>query len=383
MNASPRSNVEETMRIITFFITLLLCLGTGKSSAQEVPQQVRVSVKIIEFQTGKDRETGLSAYFQRRNKERAFGRVTSGNGAISTADFTFPTDTASGISVFLDALRMSEGDVEVVLQALVAENRASILSRPQTLVMVGAATDNIVKTTQKIPYENTKVVGVTAVQITDFRETGVTLSARCPEVIDDDGNTNTQGDTYIKLDLTATVNEEGQRITVALDDRAAGGIFAQADNAIDVPEFVSRSVKTSVWVRHGQVLLLGGLHRSSVTKSLATMPWLMDGEDAVMGVVNEVLPASVPAHPLSSALGNRTNSESQRELVFMIKAELWGASQTVADIFDFDFEDDGEEFPPPEGVPSDEEDTSAPPEEPSSPVEAPQEVDAAAAKGAE
>lgn len=317
---------------------LVGCLASTFAYSQEIAKQVNVSVKIVEFQTSDSRETGLSAYFRRRNKERAFGRVTSGNGAILNADLTFPTDTGAGITVFLDRIRMSEGDLEVVLQALEDQNRAFILSRPSALVTVGSATPTEIKTTQAIPYENTQVVGATAVQITSFRDTGVTLNVSCPQLIDDDNNPNTKEDIYIQLNVTAQVIEEGQRITIALDDMVAGGIFEGGNNAIDVPEFVSRSVRTSVWVRHDQVLILGGLYRNTKNKSIATLPWLMQGEDMVFGAVDRIVPADVPTNPLSSVLGNRATSESRRELVFLIKATLWRPAYTVSD--DFGFEED-------------------------------------------
>jgi len=316
-------------------LSLAVWLVATFACAQEIAQQVNVSVKIVEFQTSKDVETGLSAYFLRRNKKRAFGRVTSGNGAIVNADITFPTDTAAGITVFLDQIRMSEGDLEVVLQALVDQNRAFILSQPKALVTVGAAQPTMIKTTQQIPYEDTQVVSATTVQVTKFRETGVTLTVKCPRVIDDDGNPTTTGDTYIELDVDAVVKEEGQRITIALDDMVAGGIWHEAKNAIDVPEFVSRRVKTTVWVRHGQVLILGGLYRNTKSKSVATLPWLTQGEDAIIGTVERVVPVNIPANPISSGLGNRATNESRRELVFLIKAELWRPAYTISGDFGF------------------------------------------------
>ncbi|HOZ48495.1 MAG TPA: hypothetical protein PLO37_19780 [Candidatus Hydrogenedentes bacterium] len=319
-------------------------------------QQVNVSVKIMEFQTTEGIETGLSAYFQQRNKHRAFGRVTSGNGAVVNADLTFPTDTAAGITVFLDRLRMSDGDLEIVLQALEDQNRAFILSRPKALVTVGSAVPTVVQTTQQIPYENTQVVGSTAVQITSFRDTGVSLTVSCPQVVDDDGDPFTRDDTYIQLSVMADVKEEGQRITVALDDMVAGGIFNQANNAIDVPEFVSRSVQTSVWVRHGQVLILGGLYRNTKSTSVSSLPWIGAAESKVMDGLSQVVSKELPANPLSSVLGNRSKGESRRELVFLIKAELWShvRANLMATEFGFDdFEGPAEEVEAEDAAPSD------------------------------
>lgn len=317
----------------TWGLILIVCL-TGAAGAQD-QKQVDVAVKVVEFQTNKGAETGFSAYFKQRMEPQPYGRAATGRGNIQSLDFTFPTSTSSGISVFLDNLSNSYGDIEVVLQALVEENRASILSRPKVKVPIGAAAPTVIKTAQGIPYESTVVVGATAVQTTAFRDTGVTLEVTAKQVIDDDGNPDTLDDTYVLLQLRAEVNEEGPRITVALDDLVVG---ERGSNALSVPEFVSRSISTTVWVRHGQVLVLGGLYRNSTSKSLDTVPWLTQGEDILSGALQRVVPFGSPQVPLSAGLGNQSLEESRRELVFLIKAEMWRPSLTISDDFGFNEE---------------------------------------------
>ena len=314
------------MRVLQRTAVLLALLGSSAVWAQD-PQQVQVSVKVIEFQTNKDIETGLSAYFQQRLVPQPYGRADSPVGSISASDITFPSSTTAGITVFLDRLVTRYGDIEVVLQALVDQGRAFILSQPTALVPVGAAADakpTVIKTTQDIPYEDTVVAGSTAVQITNFKPTGVTLTVVASEILDDDGDPETKEDTYINLQLTASVVEEGQRITVALDDLLAGsgGIFDSSTNAIQVPEFVSRIITTNVWVRHGQVLMLGGLYRNTESKDLATLPWLTQSDRFMNGVIQRAVPFAVQPVPLSSSIGNNTLAHSRRELIFLIKADV-------------------------------------------------------------
>jgi hypothetical protein len=283
-------------------------------------------MKVIEFQTDKDIETGLSAYFQQRLIPHPYGRAASGAGSISASDITFPSGTTAGITVFLDRITTHYGDIELVLQGLVDQGRAFILSQPTALVPVGAAAGKptVIEATQKIPYEDTVVVGSTPIQITSFEDTGVTLSVVANAVIDDDGDASTKDDTYIHLTLNASVKEEGQRITVALDDLLAGGggVFANASNAIQVPEFVNRAITTEVWVRHGQVLMLGGLYRNTDNKDLATLPWLTQGDRFMNGLIQRVLPFGVQPVPLSSSIGNNKLTHGRRELIFLIKADV-------------------------------------------------------------
>lgn len=313
------------MRVSTPIAAALALMAAFHAAGQE---QVQVSVKVIEFQTGKSTETGLSAYFQQRIEPRPYGRVSSGNGSVTSADITFPSSTTAGITVFLDRLVTKYGDIEVVLQGLVDEGRAFILSEPTALVPVGAdasgGTPTVIQTTQKIPYEDTVVVGNVAVQTTNFYDTGVYLSVLADKIIDDDGDPATRDDTYIKLHLEASVAEEGQRITVALDDSLAGGggLFDSPSNEIQVPEFVKRKIITDVWVRHGQVLMLGGLYRNTEDKDLATLPWLTQSDRFLNGLVQRIVPFAVEPVPISSSIGNNQFSNARRELAFLIKADV-------------------------------------------------------------
>jgi hypothetical protein len=294
-------------------------------------------VKIIEFQATKGVETGLSAFFSSASRGPA-GEVIPDNGAgIGTVDLTFPTTTNAGLSVFLDNINFAGGELEVLLQALVNENRAFILSRPHVMVKVGSAIPSVVETTQRIPYETTRVVGSTTVQVTDFEDTGVNLAVFVPEVIDDDGNWSTHDDTYIRLAVRANVKEEGQRIVVALDDQLATSSqsFAEGENAITVPEFISRSITTNVWVRHGQVLLLGGLYRNSESKSIATAPLIAQAENAAIGVVQGIASGNIASTPISATLGSRKADETRRELAFLIKAETWRPAFSISDDLGF------------------------------------------------
>ncbi len=317
----------------------LLCallLVAARAHAQ-APEQVVVSVKIIEFQATKGIETGLSAFFSRLPRAQPFGQVDQNADGIGTVDLTFPTSTAAGITVFLDRISIGDAELEVVLQALVDENRAFILSRPHAMVMVGDRQPTIIRTNNKIPYESTRVVGSTTIQITEFQDTGVTLSLRAPEVIDDDGNWETEEDTFIRLDVYATVKEEGQRIVIALDDQLAtsGEEFTEGENAISVPEFISRSMQTHVWVRQGQVLMLGGLYRNSEAKSITSIPLLNQAEDAASKLVGGFLSNNLAGSPLSATFGNRDTEESRRELVFLIKAETWSPGFSITDDLGF------------------------------------------------
>ncbi len=323
---SPKRSRFRNGLIIAAGVFLVCALA----SAQD-PQQVNVSAKIIEFQTNKYLDTGFSAYFKERAEQR-WGQVRPGNAAISAADFTFPKSDSLGITVFLDRLSGHYGDIELVLQALVDQGRAFVLSRPKAMVMVGAdKKPTVIETVEETPYEETKIFGATASQITVFRPTGVMLSVNALAVYDEDGNLDTTGDTYINLVIHAKVDEEGSRVPVALDNR----VNSETGNFISVPQFNSRMIKTTVWVRHGQVLILGGLFLNRKAKDLKSAPWLSQGEDLVSGTIQRLTPFAAPEIPLTAGLGKNRSEHQRRELVFLLKADLWRPSYTLANELGF------------------------------------------------
>jgi len=300
--------------------------------AAGTPQQVNVSVKVVEFQARKGAESGLSLFYARRNTIRPYGRVAtagvgSGNGAITTADLTFPTDAESAITVFLDKITTGNGEIEMVLQALADENNAFILSRPRVMVMVGEDTPTEIKTVRENPYARPTVVGTTVVNATDFRDTGVTLWVWVRKVIDDDGDWHTTDDTYVQLYVVADVKERGQDEVIAFDARFG------ASQQVIAPSFLSRRIDTKVWVRHGEVLVLGGLFRNQDLRSIDTVPWMHKAENVAVGLAERVVPGNFLGTPLSSTLGARDVESQRRELVFFIKSEIWRAAYTVVDEF--------------------------------------------------
>ena len=68
-------------------IVLLLCgdFATAQRGLARKPEQVEVSIKIIEFQITKGLETGFSAYFAKLPRPAPFGRNETIGNANTTA----------------------------------------------------------------------------------------------------------------------------------------------------------------------------------------------------------------------------------------------------------------------------------------------------------
>jgi len=325
--------------IISLVAALAWATPAVAQSTDAPPEQVDVSVKIVEFQSSNVFETGFSAFFVEEAVQNPGGSVTANGSTIRTADLTFPTSGTPTITAFLDRIQLGDGDVEIILQALAEENKAFILSRPKAKVMLGGSVT--LGTTQEIPFQATQVVGTTAIEVTKFRETGVSLTLSLEQVTDDDGDWTTTNDTFMLLNINAEVSEQGQNFFIALDQNVVpGSNFNQAQNVIQAPEFVRRQIKTKAWVRNGQVLVLGGLFRRTKQKSLRTAPWLTQAEDATVGLAERLVPGDFISSPISSTFGNSATSEDFRELVFIIKADVWRPALTTFEFFEDDAADE-------------------------------------------
>jgi len=90
-------------------------------------------------------------------------------------------------------------------------------------------------------------------------------------------------------------------------------------------------------------MILGGLYRNTKSKSVSSLPWLSQAEDVAAGAINKTVPGVEDAQvPLSSLLGNTSRNEGRRELVFMIRVDVWRKSFVVADEFGLFEEGQGE-----------------------------------------
>ena len=209
-----------------------------------------------------------------------------------------------------------------MLQALVSENRAFILSRPGAVVPVRGYDADVHRNGRRNPYENPTVIG-TLSSHDEFRKTGVIMRVQIVDVIDDDGNWQTTEDTFYNCVIRAEVKELGEEIVVAEQQQLLGA------NQISAPTFVTRSVDTQVWIRHGQVLVLGGLFRNRKLKSVDTVPGISKLEDMTVGLAERVIPGNLLGGRASSILGNKNSEVQRRELVFFVKIEGWRQSYTV------------------------------------------------------
>jgi general secretion pathway protein D len=153
-------------------------------------------------------------------------------------------------------LRLAVGvsdQLQFKLEALEQENKAQILSSPHVL-----ASDNQearIDISQEIPTVSAETVipsGGSSITTTtvQYRDTGVLLAVT-PHI-------NERG--LVTMDVYQEVSEQAEDVVVAGDS---------------FPSFFKRVVQTSLTVRHGQTIVLGGLIRENKSKGARGVPWLV------------------------------------------------------------------------------------------------------------
>jgi general secretion pathway protein D len=200
-----------------------------------LPRQVLIEATIAEIDYSLFTELGLTWEYV---KGQSFG-----TGLLNL--------TSSGDSGLSFAIGIDD-QLRATLRALERQNRVKILSSPHIL-----ASDNQearIDISSEIPIVSAETIVPTGGQsivttTVQYRDTGVLLTVT-PHI-------NDRG--LVTMDIYQEVSEQSEDVVVA------GKAF---------PSFFKRVVQTTLTVRHGQSIVLGGLIRENKSKSTSGIPWL-------------------------------------------------------------------------------------------------------------
>lgn len=262
------------------------------------PKQVLIEVKLVEVSLNKNLNLGVQWDYQGvngsniggQNGQNLIGTLTSPNALNSPTALPFLTNPnitngagatgmtpvppsggalttvasiARGTGVNLPASSIfgeltlgritSNYFLSATLSAAQAEGKLKVLSDPKIATLNNQAA-NINVTTQ-IPYVTANIIA---------------------------GGLGTQSETVtyvttgIQLSVTPTINADG-RITLVLNPNVSQPSVTVAGNAATgAPAIDSRIAQTTVLVRDGETIVIGGLIHDSVTDQVAKVPFLGD-----------------------------------------------------------------------------------------------------------
>jgi general secretion pathway protein D len=253
-------------------------LENAISHLDAMANQVFLEATIAEVSLTDSLSYGLTWFFQSGEFNTTFSDAT--NGAVASQ---FP-----GFSVLF-----SGQDGRAALSAVAGITDVKILSAPSLMVL-----DNRTATLQV--GDQVPVVTQSAVSVTN---------PDAPIV-----NSVSLRDTGIILNVTPRVNDSG--LVILEIDQEVSDVVATQSSGIDSPTIQQRRISTSVSVRDGQSVALGGLMRERLSDTKTKVPLLGDV-------------------PFLGKLFSTTTTESQRtELLVMITPRVvrsTDASLTVTD----------------------------------------------------
>jgi len=245
-----------------------------------VPAQILLQVLIAEIRLGENAEMGLEYYAKSRSGDsyrNLFGYDSNLGGTPGG-----PLAATSGGGMKYMLFNKNDDDKYLYLRAAASTGNFKILSSPQLAAVSGTAAS--IDVGEDIPIITRTVTdgsgGVTSTNNeVQYRKTGILLKIT-PQV--------TKGG-LITMDLSQEVSQRGE-------DVAIGGST--------YPSFIDRQMTTSLSIRDGGTIIVGGIIQERERQALRSVP----------------LVSKIPL--LASLLGLNTFEKDRTELLIMITASV-------------------------------------------------------------
>ncbi len=257
---SLSSNPGTSNIIVTDTESKIKAIDTFIQEIDRITPQILVEVRIYDI-TSKDR-FDLGVEWQAGRDTTYSGSIT-GVGTNPTKDrdpfmtgiSSATTNEAENTTAALRFGWLNSGiDIDVLLRAQQEKIQAKLLANPRILVLDNETA--LIKIISEIPYQEiTESSEGGQIGSTEFREVGVELEVT-PHVTRDE---------MIRLQLKPKFSVQAQSLTVGT-----------SDNQFSVPVVDRREAETTLLVKSGQTVVLGGLRKKDVTQQVNKIPLLGD-----------------------------------------------------------------------------------------------------------
>jgi len=219
--------------------------------ADRTPQQVMIEVVIVDVQLRDTTEIGVNWDIlsdknydikYRQNFTTRLGSTVADGESIGNA-------TAFNTTGFGGDFSVISGTIRNVVAMLQNKRDVEIIASPRALMVSGESAN--IKAVEEIPYSevsDTAAGGAGAITSTKFKEVGVNLQV---------SGTITDGN-----NIFLTVDTEQNVMT--------------SESSTGVPVVDTRRVSTSLLLKDGQIVVIGGLRRQETTKKVDQIPILGD-----------------------------------------------------------------------------------------------------------
>lgn len=209
----------------------------------KAPRQVMIEVTVAEVTLTDDQEFGVAWLARNSGLGRFDGKVTSG---------VLGGTGGAGLNYLLDI----GGETRASLKALAAQDRISVLSTPRLLVKSGEEANidvgTEVPTISAQATSNIQTGGNTGIiQTIQYRKTGILLNIK-PVVYSND------------------------RVDIEMRQEVSEALPVGSDASVSSPAIFNRSVSTSLSLKDGSAILIGGLMSNRETSGNSGVPYLKD-----------------------------------------------------------------------------------------------------------
>ncbi|MHC4807583.1 MAG: type II secretion system protein GspD, partial [Planctomycetota bacterium] len=219
--------------------------------ADKTPQQIMVEVVIVDVQLSDETEIGVNWDIlsdknydigYRQNFTTRLGSTIADAATIGNATAFNTTGIGGDFSVI-------SGTIRNVVAMLQKKRNIEILASPRAMMVSGKSAN--IKAVEEIPYSevsDTAAGGAAAITSTEFKEVGITLQ------------------------VSATITD-GNNIFLTVDTEQN---VKTGESTTGVPVVDTRRADTSLLLKDGQIVVMGGLRRQEKTNQVDQIPILGD-----------------------------------------------------------------------------------------------------------
>ncbi|MBZ0254061.1 MAG: hypothetical protein K8I02_12040 [Candidatus Methylomirabilis sp.] len=212
-------------------------------SLDAMPRQVFIEAAILEVTIGQNQDFGVDINY--KDAGDRFGQIFGDDATGSLLTQGFAQAAAGGAPGAF--LAFSNNNVEVLVNALQKKSETKTLAHPRVLALDGKESEIIIG--RKLGFrDTTTVTDTSAVQSVSFLETGTQLRLT-PTIA---------GDGYVRMDIHPKVSD------------------GSVDTASGLPSETTTEVTTSLVIRDGETVVIGGLLRESASTTEDQVPYLGD-----------------------------------------------------------------------------------------------------------
>jgi type II secretory pathway component GspD/PulD (secretin) len=216
--------------------------------ADQTPQQIVVEVVLLDVQLGNDTEIGINwDYLSQQADDVGYRQNFTAERLSMVPD----TDAAKGMAFNTlgmgGELSVVTGTVRNVVHLIQQRRNVQIIASPRAMMVSGQSAK--IEAAQEIPYlELTQTSGGGSINSTQFKPVGVTL------------------------EVTATLTDESEIFLKVATQQSV-----EVDRSVaGVPVVDKRSETTSLLLKDGQIVVMGGLRRQEKSKRVTHIPLIGD-----------------------------------------------------------------------------------------------------------